>query len=230
MSVSCAHGGGCAYAPGRAVEIAGHELRCEAQRPDGVHHQDRKVATGARARGERLKRRLGMAEQACGVVKVAIDGLGDVGEQGLQSRSPVRPNKAPRPPFQISVGIGVLTAHGEGQVRQILGAIGDWQGGGIGFYVAIQIGKSGQGRVLQPHLAVKDQFGRRLLETGYADAIAEHVMQVAMAARRGRNVQARGNQPLVIAFQRAEHHPVFAQRHSLAVTIAGHMADRQERH
>ena len=44
------------------------------------------------------------------------------------------------------------------------------------------------------------------------------------------DLQLRFEQTLVVAVARAEHHPVFAERHRLAVAVGGDVMDRKDWH
>ena len=60
--------------------------------------------------------------------------------------------------------------------------------------------------------------------------IAEGILDPSQIRRFGSDLELRFEQPLVMAFARTQHHPVFAEGDRLLVLIGGDMPDGENRH
>ncbi len=85
------------------------------------------------------------------------------------------------------------------------------------------------GRVVHADEAVEVQLGRAPIEVCPGDAVAEHVVHPAQRRRAGGDIDARFQQPLVVAVARAEQDVMLAERHGLPIAVGGLMADGEDR-
>ena len=60
--------------------------------------------------------------------------------------------------------------------------------------------------------------------------VAEGILDPPQIRRFGSDLELRFEQPLVMAFARTQHHPVFAEGDRLLVLIGGDMPDGENRH
>jgi hypothetical protein len=81
--------------------------------------------------------------------------------------------------------------------------------------------------MLQGDHAVESKPSRRAIEIRDRDGVVEHIMQPVQIRRLRRDVQARPDEAEIMAFARAEHHPMLTQFHRLRIVIRREVTHRQ---
>ncbi len=224
--MAAADAGQAAELARRRIDVAGHELGGEAQAAHRLQHQHREVAAGAAPMGQRFRRRLRRSVQPRGVAEVAVDRLGHLRQQHLQAGAAFPAHEGAGPAFDQAARVGMRPLHGPRQVGHVLGAVGEGRAAQVRFQLAVHAGEGLDRRVLQRHAALEAKLGGAAREPGDAHAVAEHVVRLAKVAGIGRDRHRRRNDPLVVAFEGPEHHPVFAKPYRLAVTVSRQVTDR----
>ncbi len=135
-----------------------------------------------------------------------------------------------RPGLDHAFGIGVLSLHRSQEIGHVLDGVGGRKGRHIVFDRPVEPGEGRLGPVIQADPAFERQRVGAIGKARDADAVAEHVVDMVELAWNRRDDQAGGQHALVVAFQRTEHHPVFAKRHRFAVAVVRDVTDRKDRH
>jgi hypothetical protein len=79
--------------------------------------------------------------------------------------------------------------------------------------------------MLDPRMAVEAQPVGAHVEARDCNGIAEHIVQPALLDWRRIDLQPALDQPLVMAFPRADHQAMLAECDRLTETVGGHMMD-----
>jgi hypothetical protein len=124
-------------------------------------------------------------------------------------------------------GVGAVPFDETGKIGPILSPI--VEGIGAGEFLDIAIDQAGRGMV-KTNGAVETQG---LCPTGKVrdgHVIAENVPDPTQFGRPWRNLELELQQPLIMAFQRPQHHPVLSKGDRLLILIRGDMPNRENRH
>ncbi len=129
------------------------------------------------------------------------------------------------PPIQNVAGM--LADEGTRQIRQFFIRIAER----VEFRVFLEwiFGQSCF-EMFQCDAAVETKLGRGTIEDRDRDGVVEGIVQPADMGRIRCDFQARFQKPEVVAFPRAEHHPVFAKLHWFRVSINREMPHGQKGH
>ena len=113
------------------------------------------------------------------------------------------------------------------EIRPVPRIVGEWIGAGK--ILDIHVNNVGRGMIETNGAVEAKRLGpASKARDGYM--VAEGILDPPQIRRFGSDLELRFEQPLVMAFARTQHHPVFAEGDRLLVLIGGDMPDGENRH
>ena len=156
-----------------------------------------------------------------------VDAVDHRGQKLKRRRRPARAQEAAYPGAERAFGIAMARRQIRPEVFELVRLEGDGK-------LKRTILDVEAHRMRAPELDANVRFEHQgVVPTGKArdaDTVAERIVGEAQARRLRRDLERRGEQPLVMPLARREHHAMLAERHRLAVAVGGDVADAVDRH